>query len=255
MRKTSKSTFVRGTRRYFIYFFLSIVLIVLTIMGSFEIIKRTDLLKLESLDIIGESEKLSYHIEQDLSSYYGINLYRLDLEVMSDSLKSRYPIIANLDINRRLLSKLKVKYLMENPFSIVNFSDGKNYYVTKDLKVLERVNYGYLKKSLPVITTKCKSTDFNNGRVISDSLTIEMNDYLQYVLEMRPDFQERISDIFMDGKKIYIREMFRGNIVYLGRENISEKIDLFLSHSNSFTSGLYIDLSYKDQIVTRRADY
>lgn len=255
MSKTSRSTFVRGTRRYFIYFFLSIVLIVLTVSASFEIIKRTDLLKLEKVSIDGESERLNYHLEQDLSAYFGINLYRLDLELLSDSLKTRYPIISEIDIKRRILSSLKVKYLMEKPFAIVNFTDGKNYYTTKELKILERVNYGYLKRSLPIITTKLKSSDFKIGSVISDSLTMKMNDYLLEVLQVRQDFQEKISDVFIIDNKVYFREILRGNIVYFGKDNISEKIDLFLSYNNSFTSGLYIDLSYKDQIVTRKADF
>ncbi len=255
MRKTSSSTLVRGTRRYFIYFFISIVLIVLTVLISFEVIKRTDILKLEKVNIIGNSEKLNFHLEQDLTAYFGINLYQLNLEEMSDSLKNSYPIIDDISIKRRILSKLKVKYSLESPFAILNFTDGKNYYVTRELKILERVSYGYLKESLPIISTKLKSKNFENGKVVQDSLTNMMNNYLINILDIRPDFQEKISDVFLQDNKVYFREIYRGNIIYLGQENISEKIDLFLSHNNSFTAGLYIDLSYKNQIVTRRADF
>lgn len=255
MGRARRNTFVRGTRRYFIYFFLSIIFIVLTLLGSFEIIKRTNLLKLEKVEIIGDSEELNYHIEQDLSTNFGINLYQLNLEMIRDTLKNHYPIIDEMTINRRLLSKLKVKYFMEIPFVIVNFEDGKNFYVTKKMKILERVNYGYIKKSLPIISCRLSSNGFDTGQVIEDSLTNYMKSYLEEILDVRPDFQEMISDIFTRNEKVYFREIYRGNIVYLGEKDFNEKIDLFLSHNNSFTSGLYIDLSYKNQIVTRRADF
>ncbi len=255
MNNTSKGVLIRGSRRYFVYFFFSIVLIVLTGLGTFEIIKRTDLLKLEKVTVIGDSEELNFHIEQDLSRYFGINLYKLNLEDISDTLMIDYPIINDLKINRRILNRLKVRYLMENPFTIINFTDGKNYYASRELKLLERVNYGYLQESLPVITAKLNSKDYVIGTVIQDSTTKVMADYLSQVLDVRPDFQDKISDVFIKNNKVYFREIFRGNIVYFGYDNINEKIDLFMSYFSSFSSGLYIDVSYKNQIVTSKADF
>lgn len=252
MKKTSSRSLIRGSRRYFIYFFLSIVLIVLSSLGTFEVIKRTDLLKLEKFIIIGESDELNFHIEQDLSRYIGINLYKLDLESMKDTLKSDYPIVEEMKVNRRIFNKLKVSYLLETPFAILNFSDGKNYYVSRELKLLERVNYGYLQKSLPVITAKLASKNSSIGGVIQDSTTHVIADYLSNLLEIRPDFQDKVSNMFFMNDKVFFREISRGNVVYLGNDNISKKIDLFMSHYNSFSSGLFIDLSFKNQIVTSK---
>ena len=234
---------------------MSVIVIVLTTVATFEVIKRTDLLKLEKVEINGSSDDLNYHLEQDLSAYFGINLYQLDLEQMSDSLMQKYSILEDINIRRRILSKLKVDYIIESPFAIINFADGRNYYTSEDLKLLERVNYGYLQKSLPIISAKIKSYDYEIGDIIQDSTTCVMVDYLSHLLNVRPDFQDKISDMFVKDNKVYFREIYRGNIVYLGNENINEKIDLFLSHNNSFTSGLYIDLSYKNQIVTSKADF
>ncbi len=255
MNNTSNGVLIRGSRRYFIFFIFSIILIFLTSLGTFEVIKRTDLLKLEKVKILGDSDELNFHIEQDLDDFYGINLYKLDLESIRDTLKKDYPIVKDMKINRRILNKLKVSYNLENPFAIVNFSDGKNFYVTKELKILERVNYGYLQKSLPVITSKLNSREYQIGTTIKDSTTQVITDYLSHVLEVRPDFQDKISDVFMRNNKVYFREIFRGNVVYLGNDNINEKIDLFMSHFSSFASGLYIDVSYKNQIVTSKADF
>ena len=255
MNNTSNGVLIRGSRRYFIFFIFSIILIFLTSLGTFEVIKRTDLLKLEKVKILGDSDELNFHIEQDLDDFYGINLYKLDLESIRDTLKKDYPIVKDMKINRRILNKLKVSYHLENPFAIVNFSDGKNFYVTKELKILERVNYGYLQKSLPVITSKLNSREYQIGTTIQDSTTQVITDYLSHVLEVRPDFQDKISDVFMRNNKVYFREIFRGNVVYLGNDNINEKIDLFMSHFSSFASGLYIDVSYKNQIVTSKADF
>lgn len=255
MNNTSNGVLIRGSRRYFIFFIFSIILIFLTSLGTFEVIKRTDLLKLEKVKILGDSDELNFHIEQDLDDFYGINLYKLDLESIRDTLKKDYPIVKDMKINRRILNKLKVSYNLENPFAIVNFSDGKNFYVTKELKILERVNYGYLQKSLPVITSKLNSREYQIGTTIQDSTTQVITDYLSHVLEVRPDFQDKISDVFMRNNKVYFREIFRGNVVYLGNDNINEKIDLFMSHFSSFASGLYIDVSYKNQIVTSKADF
>lgn len=255
MGKRSNRTLVRGSRRYFVYFFISIVLIILTSLGTFEVIKRTDLLKLERIIFNGESDQLNFHIEQDLSKYFGINLYKLDLESIKDTLKIDYPIIADLSVNRRIFNKLKVSYGLESPFAIMNFADGRNYYVSRDLKLLERVNYGYLQKSLPMLTVKLKSKDSSIGTVIQDSTTHVMADYLANILEIRPDFQDKISNLFIKNDKVFFREISRGNVIYLGDDNISKKIDLFMSHYNSFSSGLYIDLSYKNQIVTSKESF
>ncbi|MFA7056590.1 MAG: FtsQ-type POTRA domain-containing protein [Candidatus Cloacimonadales bacterium] len=255
MFKASNRRLVRGSRRYFIYFFLSLVLIILTTVGTFEIIKRTDLLKLEKVQVVGNSNELNYRLEKDLGKYYGINLYQLDLVEIPDTLLQSYPIIEDISIKRRVHNRLKVEYTMESPFAIINFADGKNYYINRDLKLLERVNYGYLQKSLPIISAKLKSDKYRIGSVIQDSVTIAMADYLSIVLEEKPDFQDKISDLFVHNDKIYFREIFRGNIVFLGNENIGNKIDLFMSHFSSFASGLFIDLSYKNQIVTRKADF
>lgn len=86
MFKASNRRLVRGSRRYFIYFFLSLVLIILTTVGTFEIIKRTDLLKLEKVQVVGNSNELNYRLEKDLGKYYGINLYQLDLAEIPDTL-------------------------------------------------------------------------------------------------------------------------------------------------------------------------
>lgn len=255
MRNTSSRSLVRGTRRYFIYFFLSILLVILTSFGTFEIIKRTDLLKLEKVEVIGESDKLNFHIEQDLQSNLGINLYKLNLESIKDTLVYNYPIIAKMKVKRKILSKLKVSYSLESPFAVVNFLDGKNFYINRELKILERVGYGYFRNSLPIITIKLVSKDYYIGAVIEDSDTHKMADYLAQILEVRPDFHDRISDLFIKKDKIYLREISRGNTVYFGNGNLSEKIDLFLSHCNSFSSGLYIDVSFDSQIVTRKADF
>jgi len=255
MRNTSSRSLVRGTRRYFIYFFLSILLVILTSMGTFEIIKRTDLLKLEKVEVIGESNDLNFHIEQDLQANLGVNLYKLNLETIKDTLAHSYPIIAELKVKRKILSKLKVYYFLETPFAIANFSDGKNYYISRDLKILERVGYGYFKKSLPVITVKHDTKNYKIGDFIEAGEAHEMADYLSQILEARPDFHDRISDLFIKNNKVYFREISRGNTVYFGNGNLSNKIDLFLSHCNSFSSGLYIDVSYERQIVTRKADF
>lgn len=237
------------------YFFFSLVLIVLTSLGTFEIIKRTDLFKLEKIKIIGDSEELNFHLEQDLSRFVGINLYKLDLETMKDTVKNDYPLVKDVKINRRILNKIKVRYWLENPFVIINFSDGKNYYATRELKLLERVNYGYLQESLPVISTKLNSQKYKIGAVVRDSTTHVIADYLSEILVIRPDFQDKISDVFSKDDKIYFREIFRGNIVYLGNDNIDEKVDLFMSHFSSFASGLFIDVSFKNQIVTSKAEF
>lgn len=255
MNNPSNEVLIRGSRRYFLYFLFSLVLIFLTSLGTFEVIKRTDLLKLEKVAIVGDSEELNFHIEQDLREYYGINLYKLDLDSIADTLKLSYPIILNTKVNRRILNKIKVRYWLENPFAIINFTDGKNYYINRELKLLERVNYGYLQESLPVITVKLNSRDYQIGTVIQDSTTHVIADYLSNILTVRPDFQDKISDVFIKNQKVYFREIFRGNVVYLGNDNINEKIDLFMSHFSSFASGLYIDVSYKNQIVTSKADF
>ncbi len=254
MRNTSSRALVRGTRRYFIYFVLSIIVIILTSLGTFEIIKGTDLLTLEKVEVLGQSDELNFHIEQDLKDYLGINLYKLDLESIKDTLVSDYSIISDMNVNRRIPNKIKIKYTLEIPFVIVNFSDGKNFYANRDLKLLERVNYGYLRKSLPVLTSKLNSKNYQVGTVIQDSITHVIADHLADILEVRADFQDRISDLFSKNGKVYFRETSRGNIVYLGNGDISDKIDLFLSHCNSFSSGLYIDISFNRQIVTRKAE-
>lgn len=255
MLQNSSRRLVRGSRRYFIYFLLSIVLIILTTVAAFEVIKRTDLLTLDKVEVVGSSNELNFHLEKDVGKYCGINLYQLDLSEMPDTLMKNYPIIESMKIKRKAHNRLKVTYKMESPFAIVNFVDGKNYYVNKDLKLLERVNYGYLQKSLPIISSKLKSGKYKNGSVIQDSTTIAIANYLNRVLEEKPDFQDKISDLFIRNDKIYFREIFRGNIVFLGDENISNKIDLFMSYFSSFASGLFIDLSYENQIVTRKADF
>lgn len=246
---------IRGSRRYFVYFLLSIVLIILITIGAFEIIKRTDLLTLDKVEAIGSSDELNYHLEKDVSKYCGINLYKLDLSEIPDTLMKNYPIIEDMKIKRKAHNGLRISYTIESPFAIVNFVDGKNYYVNRDLKILERVNYGYLQKSLPIISSKLKSNKYKNGSVIQDSTTIAIANYLSTVLEEKPDFQDKISDLFVRNEKIYFREIFRGNVVFLGDENISNKIDLFMSYFSSFASGLFIDLSYENQIVTRKADF
>jgi hypothetical protein len=102
---------------------------------------------------------------------------------------------------------------------------------------------------------KLKSKDSNIGTVIQDSTTHVIADYLANLLEIRPDFQDKISNLFIKNNKVFFREISRGNVIYLGDDNISKKIDLFMSHYNSFSSGLYIDLSYKNQIVTSKESF
>ena len=62
MNNTSNGVLIRGSRRYFIFFIFSIILIFLTSLGTFEVIKRTDLLKLEKVKILGDSDELNFKI-------------------------------------------------------------------------------------------------------------------------------------------------------------------------------------------------
>lgn len=242
----------RGNRRYYFYFISVVILLIVSGLSLFQVIKTTSLLNLKTIEVSGVYSRLNSDIYEYLEPNIDKNLYDIDTESLRDSVACKFPILRNVDVSRSLPNKLKVKYNLETPFAVIRFLDGKNYYITKEKKLLEKVSFGYFRELLPIIVSKEQSTKYKLGNIVQDSTVVEMIGFLEQLNEIDLDFYKKIFCIYMEDNKVYFKDTIHENVIYFGEGNYEEKIDLFLNYVNSFIDGLYIDFSYKDQIITSK---
>lgn len=240
----------------YVYQYVRILVIISTILFVLKLtITHIPLFNMKSSVVNGEIPALSEDIERSIDNYIGENIYSLDKAELQDSLSKLFPVIMQNKISRRPMSRIRVNYESFKPFAIVKLRNGKNYYINSQMTILEQVGYGYLTDSVPIISLNSKNMAFEYGTVLTDSTSIRMVDYLKKITKAQPSFIQSISEVLCIEDKIYIRDALHGNIIYIGKNSISSKINLYNEFAESYISGLYINLNFKKQVITKRADF
>ena len=241
----------RGNSRYFVLFFVLIVLLVSVFFITRSSLKKVDFFNIATISIEGNNNLQTEFLANLVSDLEGRNI----IDVSEDEVKGKFGSIvriADMKIKKKYPSELIVKIKERTGYLTVKTSDGECVPVDRDNIVLDNTGF-YINESTPLVELDLSSKSLEVGTEFCNKDYLQIKEFHQIIETNNSDLAKKVSEYFFAGGSIYFIESNSGSQVVLGEENIEKKLQYFsfFEQNKGLKPGSVVDMRFNDQIVCR----
>ncbi len=241
----------RGNSRYFVLFFVLMILLVSIFFIARSSLKKVDFFNIQTISIEGNNNLQTEFLVNLVSDLEGRNI----IDVSAEEVKSKFSSIvriSDMKIKKKYPSELVVKIKERSGYLTIKTNDGECIPVDQDNVILDNTGF-YVNENTPLVELDLSSKTLEVGTEFCNKDYLQIKEFHQLVETNNADLAKKVSEYFYEHGSIYFIESNSGSQVVLGEENIVKKLQYFsfFEQNKGLKPGSVIDMRFNDQIVCR----
>ncbi len=241
----------RGNSRYYLFFFLSLLIASSLGIGVWYTLTHVNLFQLKKININGTTAIPDSLIQKATSHYLGANL----LSISSADIKRdlhKFSRVKDVKLRKKLLHSLDINIEERKGVLYVKSYEGDLYPIDAEGVVLAKYSTVY-NEDIPVFSTYYVGKQLKAGlRLKKNGLTRILNLH-QRIQKEAPDFIPYISEYFFIDNTINIVDAKHGTRLIPSEDDLANQLKryIFVQENGNIDRRGVVDLRFKNQVVVK----
>jgi cell division septal protein FtsQ len=251
MEITKRERKRRGNSRYYLFFIVTLLLIVAFGLGLWFALINVNFFDLKKIEIAGNTAVPDSLIYKLAKPYLGMNLIALPGNELKHKL-SAISRVKEVKLRKKLLHSLQIVITERKGFLYLKTLEGDLFPLDSEGVVLARYSQVY-SEDLPIYSTYLSSSQVKKGkRLINPGLNRILNLQRRIVKEA-PDFLTNISEYYMIDNTINMIDAKRGTRIIPSDEDMAKQLARyqFVQENGNINKNSVVDLRFKNQVVVK----
>jgi len=244
----------RGNSRYYVYFVLSLLLVLGVGIGIWYSMRHLPFFEVNKVTLSGNSAIPDSLILRNTNKYLGMNLFSVPTQhVRSDIVKlSR---VKSVSVRKQLLGTLRIKVTERQPLLYIKSFEGNLYPVDSDAIVLAKYDKVY-GEDLPIFSSYLNDDQFKAGLPLNKPGVSRVLALHQRVLKEAADFAPIISEYYLIDNTINIVDARYGTRLIPCEDDLARQFKRyqFVQDNGNISRRSVVDLRFENQVVVKAGD-
>ena len=241
----------RGNSRYYLFYFVSLVLVTSLGIATWFTLTHVKLFALKHVVVTGNTAIPDSLIQKATSSYMGMNLLAISRKDITCRLAG-FSRIKDVKLRKKLLHTIQLEITERKGLIYLKSLEGDLYPIDADAIVLAKYSSVY-SEDLPIFSTYFSSKQFKAGQKLKKPGLGRILALHQRIAKEAPDFLPRISEYYFIDNTVNIIDAKYGTRIIPSDEDLASQLKryLFVQDNGNIDRRGVVDLRFKNQVVVK----
>jgi len=241
----------RGNSRYYLFFFVSLLVIAITGLGIWFALTNVKFLNLQKIEIVGNKAIPDSLIQQIAKPYLGSNLIAISGKQLKHKLH-KLSRVKEIKLRKKLLHTLEIQVTERRGFIYLKTLEGDLFPVDSEGVVLARYSQVFT-EDLPIYSSYLGTGQIKTGRRLLNSSLNRVLNLQKRILKEAPDFLPYVSEYYLIDNTINIIDARHGTRLIPSAEDLSAQLSRyqFVQENGNINKHSVVDLRFKNQVVVK----
>ncbi len=241
----------RGNSRYYLFFFVSLLVVTILGVGTWLALTNLNWFQLKKINITGNTAIPDSLILKATSRYIGMNLLSIPSSEVKHDLK-RFSRVKDIKLRKKLLHTLDITVTERKGIIYLKSFEGDLYPIDAEGVVLAKYSTVYT-EDIPIFSTYYIGKQLKAGiRLKKPGLTRILNLH-QRIAKEAPDFLPLISEYYLVDNTVNIIDAKHGTRIIPSDEDLASQLKryIFVQDNGNIDRRSVVDLRFKNQVVVK----
>lgn len=241
----------RGHSRYYVYFVLSLVALVLVGGAIFYLLRSLSIFDVKKIEVSGNHAVGDSLIAKFTGKYVGQNLFSVPTHTLKKELTS-LSRVKSVRIRKRLMHTLNVAITERQGILYIKTLEGDLFPVDESGIVLTRYGKVYI-EDLPIMSTYFSTAKLRPGIRLKGKDLDRVLTFHKKLMHDAADFVPRVSEYYVIDNTIYMIDANTGMRIIPGDEDLQAQLRryIFVLENGNIGNHKLLDLRYSKQVVVK----
>lgn len=241
----------RGNSRYYLFFFVSLLLVTSTGFGVWYTLTHVNLFALKKISISGNTAIPDSLILKATKPYLGQNLLAINSSEIQGKL-GRFSRIKEVKLRKKLLHTMHLEITERKGMIYLKSFEGDLFPIDSEGIVLAKYSPVYT-EDIPIFSTYYLGSQLKPGIKLKKPGLSRILRLHQRIMKEAPDFLPHISEYYLIDNTVNIIDAKHGTRIIPSDEDMASQLKryLFVQDNGNIDRRGVVDLRYKNQVVVK----
>jgi len=241
----------RGNSRYYLFFFVSIIFIVLIGFAAWYALTHMNIFTLEKVTVAGNTSIPDSLVIKITKPYIGTNL----ISIRSSEVKAKLSSISRIKevkLRKKLMHTLHLQITERKGLIYIKSVEGDLYPIDADCVVLARYSPIYM-EDLPIYNSYLSNSQLQSGKKLKNAKLSRILEIHQLIAIDAPDFLANVSEYYFIDNTVNIIDAKHGTRIIPSDDDLAKQLSRyqFVQDNGNINKRSVVDLRFKNQVVVK----
>ncbi|PKN74086.1 MAG: cell division protein FtsQ [Candidatus Cloacimonetes bacterium HGW-Cloacimonetes-3] len=241
----------RGNSRYYLFFFVSLLIVTILGIGTWLALTNLNLFQLKKITISGNTAIPDSLILKATSRYIGMNLLSIPSSDVKNDLK-RFSRVKEIKLRKKLLHTLDITVKERKGIIYIKSFEGDLFPIDAEGVVLAKYSTVYT-EDIPIFSTYYTGKQLKAGTRLKKPGLNRILNLHQRIAKEAPDFLPLISEYYLIDNTVNIIDAKHGTRIIPSDEDLASQLKryVFVQDNGNIDRRSVVDLRFKNQVVVK----
>jgi len=241
----------RGNSRYYLFFFVSIIFIVLIGFAAWYALTHMNIFTLEKVTVAGNTSIPDSLVIKITKPYIGTNL----ISIRSSEVKAKLSSISRIKevkLRKKLMHTLHLQITERKGLIYIKSVEGDLYPIDADCVVLASCSPIYM-EDLPIYDSYLTNSQLQSGKKLKNAKLSRILEIHQLIAIDAPDFLANVSEYYFIDNTVNIIDAKHGTRIIPSDDDLAKQLSRyqFVQDNGNINKRSVVDLRFKNQVVVK----